>query len=190
MRAELAALQRELGITAIYVTHDQSEALSLGHRVAVLARGRLLHVAPPAELYNYPASVEVARFIGNPPMNLFAVVVGEGRLRLRDSTAELPCPLPLPPDTVWLLGIRAETLGVATADGWHWLGNAQVEATEYVGHELLVALKHPAAVVSPVFLRLPGTAAAPPPGSTLPLFAAPQPWCLFAPDSGARVYPP
>ena len=71
-RAEIRALQKRLGTTTIYVTHDQVEAMTMGDRVAVLRRGRVEQIAPPTELYDRPASAFVARFLGSPPMNLFA----------------------------------------------------------------------------------------------------------------------
>jgi multiple sugar transport system ATP-binding protein len=70
MRAEIAQLQRSLGTTTIYVTHDQTEAMTLGTRVAVISGGVLQQVAPPQELYRRPANLFVAGFIGSPPMNL------------------------------------------------------------------------------------------------------------------------
>jgi multiple sugar transport system ATP-binding protein len=70
MRAEIAQLQRSLATTTIYVTHDQTEAMTLGSRVAVLQHGVLQQVAPPQELYRHPANLFVAGFIGSPPMNL------------------------------------------------------------------------------------------------------------------------
>jgi multiple sugar transport system ATP-binding protein len=70
MRAEIAGLQRDLGVTTIYVTHDQVEAMTMGDRVAVLKRGILQQVDSPQNLYDYPANVFVAGFIGSPSMNL------------------------------------------------------------------------------------------------------------------------
>src|SRR5438552_3862171 len=69
MRAELVKLHRNLGVTTIYVTHDQTEAMTLGQRVTVLDRGVVQQVAEPQELYEYPANTFVASFIGSPPMN-------------------------------------------------------------------------------------------------------------------------
>ena len=71
-RAEIRALQKRLGTTTIYVTHDQVEAMTMGDRVAVLRAGRLEQVAPPTDLYDRPATGFVARFLGSPPMNLFS----------------------------------------------------------------------------------------------------------------------
>src|ERR687887_1949184 len=79
MRADIAALQSDLGITTVYVTHDQAEAMTLGHRVAVLHDGHLQQVGPPRELYERPANLFVAGFIGSPSMNLLpAESVGLG----------------------------------------------------------------------------------------------------------------
>jgi multiple sugar transport system ATP-binding protein len=70
MRADIAALQADFGITTVYVTHDQAEAMTLGHRVAVLHDAKLQQVGPPRELYERPANLFVAGFIGSPAMNL------------------------------------------------------------------------------------------------------------------------
>jgi multiple sugar transport system ATP-binding protein len=78
MRAEIARLQRSLGVTTIYVTHDQTEAMTLGSRVAVMRLGELQQVAPPQELYLRPANLFVASFIGSPAMNLVEADVERG----------------------------------------------------------------------------------------------------------------
>ncbi|MBZ4296269.1 ATP-binding cassette domain-containing protein, partial [Mycobacterium tuberculosis] len=74
-RAQIADLQRELGVTTIYVTHDQVEAMTMGDRVAVLKDGHLVQVDTPRNLYDHPNSEFVAGFIGSPAMNLFRVPV-------------------------------------------------------------------------------------------------------------------
>jgi multiple sugar transport system ATP-binding protein len=81
MRAEISLLHKELGITTIYVTHDQVEAMTLGQRVAVLRKGELQQVAEPQELYTRPTNLFVAGFIGSPAMNFF-----EGRLERLNGT--------------------------------------------------------------------------------------------------------
>jgi multiple sugar transport system ATP-binding protein len=81
MRAEIANLQAQLGVTTIYVTHDQVEAMTIGRRVAVIRRGRLLQVDDPQLIYDHPVELFVARFIGSPPMNLF-----ESRLEHADAS--------------------------------------------------------------------------------------------------------
>ena len=83
LRADIAALQADFGITTVYVTHDQSEAMTLGHRVAVLNDGHLQQCGPPRELYERPTNVFVAGFIGSPSMNLCTVPVSERRRIVR-----------------------------------------------------------------------------------------------------------
>ena len=78
MRAELKHLQHELKVTTIYVTHDQIEALTLAHRVAVMNSGRIEQLGTPKEIYNDPRTLFVAGFIGSPPMNLVDGEVGNG----------------------------------------------------------------------------------------------------------------
>jgi len=79
-RAEIVELQREIGVTMIYVTHDQAEAMTMGDRVAVLAEGRLQQVGPPVQVYDEPANLVVAGFVGSPPMNLLGGGSTTGRL--------------------------------------------------------------------------------------------------------------
>jgi multiple sugar transport system ATP-binding protein len=83
VRAEISALQRKLGVTTIYVTHDQVEAMTMGDRVAVMRKGELQQVADPQELYDRPVNLFVAGFIGSPAMNLL-----EARLEERDGRVE------------------------------------------------------------------------------------------------------
>ncbi|WP_018330450.1 ABC transporter ATP-binding protein [Actinomycetospora chiangmaiensis] len=80
MRAEIARLQRRLGITTVYVTHDQTEAMTLGDRVCVLRKGVVQQVASPRELYEQPANLFVAGFIGSPPMNFLPASAANGKL--------------------------------------------------------------------------------------------------------------
>jgi multiple sugar transport system ATP-binding protein len=95
MRSEISRIQRELGVTTIYVTHDQTEAMTLGHQVAVINKGVLQQVGSPQELYRHPRNTFVAGFIGSPAMNLVeaslvgdnqgtAVLMGEHRLAIPD----------------------------------------------------------------------------------------------------------
>jgi multiple sugar transport system ATP-binding protein len=93
MRAEIARIQRDLGVTTVYVTHDQSEAMTLGHRVCVMRGGLLQQAASPQDVYNRPANLFVAGFIGSPPMNLMRGSLersGEGLVvRLGDVTLDV-----------------------------------------------------------------------------------------------------
>jgi hypothetical protein len=90
MRTEISRMQRRLGTTTVYVTHDQTEAMTLGDRVAVLRRGFLQQVASPRELYEQPVNMFVAGFIGSPPMNFLPAVVSGQRLKLPFLEVDLP----------------------------------------------------------------------------------------------------
>jgi multiple sugar transport system ATP-binding protein len=89
-RAEIANLQRDLNTTTLYVTHDQTEAMTMGHRVAVLRDGVLQQVATPRELYDTPANVFVAGFIGSPSMNVLRASLTDAGARVGDLTVPLP----------------------------------------------------------------------------------------------------
>jgi multiple sugar transport system ATP-binding protein len=90
MRTEISRMQRRLGTTTVYVTHDQTEAMTLGDRVAVLRRGFLQQVASPRELYEQPVNMFVAGFIGSPPMNFLPAVVAGDRLKLPFLEIDVP----------------------------------------------------------------------------------------------------
>jgi multiple sugar transport system ATP-binding protein len=90
MRTEIARLQKRLGITTVYVTHDQTEAMTLGDRVAVLKRGLLQQLATPRELYENPGNLFVAGFIGSPPMNFMPAKVNGTSVELPFGTVEIP----------------------------------------------------------------------------------------------------
>lgn len=149
MRAEVAELQRALGTTMFYVTHDQVEAMTMGHRVAVMNEGTLHQVAPPAELYRHPANVFVAGFIGSPPMNLLdahLVDGSDGDLELRSGSLSVTLGRDavdrrgdlramVGPDVA--VGIRPEQIGLAAAgDGDGPVGI--VRMVEMLGSESLV----------------------------------------------------
>src|SRR6266511_3965496 len=89
MRAEIARIQRDLGVTTIYVTHDQVEAMTMGDRVAVMRGGFLQQVGPPQELYDRPVNLFVAEFIGSPAMNLVRASLAGGELRFGDHALRL-----------------------------------------------------------------------------------------------------
>jgi len=125
MRAEITQLQRSLGITSLYVTHDQVEAMTMGDRIAVMRHGVLQQVGTPSELYREPANLFVASFMGSPPMNLVRARVtresGELRCNIGSGALVVPGPLvrALEPYTGGevALGIRPEDLGVVPIDG-------------------------------------------------------------------------
>jgi ABC-type sugar transport system ATPase subunit len=112
MRVEIVELHRRIGTTTIYVTHDQTEAMTLGERVVVMSAGRTLQVGTPREIYDAPADTFVASFLGSPAMNLLRVVVrhgGGGATASLEGGAVLPAPTALP-DGEAELGVRAEDL--------------------------------------------------------------------------------
>jgi multiple sugar transport system ATP-binding protein len=121
LRAELSTMQRHLGATTIYVTHDQVEAMSLGDRVAVMRAGRVVQCAPPTELYRVPVDIFVATFIGSPSMNVvrgvlvadgtgLAVRLGHDLITLDDATADRWRQADLRPGRTLAIGIRPEAL--------------------------------------------------------------------------------
>jgi multiple sugar transport system ATP-binding protein len=133
MRADIAALQSDFGVTTVYVTHDQSEAMTLGHRVAVLHHGRLQQCGPPRELYDRPVNMLVAGFIGSPSMNLCTVPLdADGNVSL----GGVPVPLPEPARNGRarvVVGVRPESLEVA-GEG---IG-ARVDVVEELGADAFV----------------------------------------------------
>jgi multiple sugar transport system ATP-binding protein len=92
MRAEIKRIQQRLGTTAIYVTHDQIEAMTMGHRIAILNVGKLQQVGTPLEVYEQPANLFVAAFIGSPPMNFIRARLAEGGARLDGGAFSIPTP--------------------------------------------------------------------------------------------------
>ena len=109
MRAEIARLQRRLGVTTLYVTHDQTEAMTMADRVAVMRRGTLQQVAPPQELYDHPGNLFVAGFIGSPSMNLV-----EGRIGSDCTTIEIGAQRLVPSAQWWAARPALAGLAMAT----------------------------------------------------------------------------
>ncbi len=113
MRAELRHLQKELGTTTIYVTHDQVEAMTLADRIVILNDAKIQQMGSPAEIYARPANTFVAGFIGSPPMNLIEGTVAAGRFQHAAGTLELAGQ----PDGPAAIGIRPEDLRVVETGG-------------------------------------------------------------------------
>jgi multiple sugar transport system ATP-binding protein len=162
MRAEIAALQHQLGVTTLYVTHDQVEAMTMGDRVAVMKNGRLMQCAPPQELYDQPANVFVAAFMGSPKMNLFKSVLtrdqddgvqvqfGPQRLKLDAQSVRGLRAFTAGPVTV---GIRPEAFSVAAgADAEHSL-DVRADVVEMLGSETLVHFIAPVETASDADVR-------------------------------------
>ncbi|ADB51354.1 ABC transporter ATP-binding protein [Conexibacter woesei] len=151
MRAEIARLQDDLGVTTIYVTHDQIEAMTMGDRVAVMRKGRLQQVATPQELYDHPVNLFVGGFIGSPAMNLveaifeqanggFAVRLGDQRLGLPQDLVDARPALSEWVGRELVLGIRPESLEDAAETGADTPSDrrlrAQVTLREALGSEV------------------------------------------------------
>jgi len=122
-RVELKRIQRELGKTLIYVTHDQEEAMSVADRIAILEDGKIRQIGAPAEIYDRPASTYVARLLGSPMMNILKSVRGEGGVEAAEGTIRI-ADRAAPADAVEI-GLRPEDIkvrpwpGAATADAAH-----------------------------------------------------------------------
>jgi len=164
MRLEIRQLQRDLGVTAVYVTHDQVEAMTLADRMVVMHAGRADQIGPPLEVYENPATTFVAGFIGSPPMNFVPVgLVGLGA----------------PEGTV--LGIRPEHVElVSGSDRLH----GTVVYAEALGAETLVHVRLADGTLATV--RQDGTAPTPPEGSDVGLIWAEAHQKLFGAD-GTRL---
>jgi multiple sugar transport system ATP-binding protein len=144
MRIEIKRLHQKLGATIIYVTHDQVEAMTMSTRIVVMNGGRIVQVGSPAEIYDTPADLFVARFVGSPSMNLIPGVVeaSSGRQALRIDGTALPLPdgVDLPEGRKMTLGIRPESLRLDPADGGVAL-EGTVEVVEPTGADTLVVLQ-------------------------------------------------
>ena len=188
-RVELSRLHRKLGATMVYVTHDQSEALTLGDRIAVLKEGVLQQIASPMELYERPANKFVAGFIGSPSMNFIEGVVERPgatpntcMFRSRDVSVDVPCD-GAPSGRVFL-GVRPQHIEVAGEGEGRACG--EVGVVEPMGNELIV------------YITLTGgdriVATAPPqasikPGDMVSVRILPDGVHLFDAGSGTRIGP-
>ncbi len=156
MRAEMKRLLREVRATTLYVTHDQSEALSLADRIAVMRDGRILQVGPAKRVYDDPVDVFVAQFIGTPGMNVLRGWVDAAGVVMEGHRLSVPVPDGLRPGDEVMLGVRAENVRASGEGGDGWL-KAEVSVVELLGtHNLLtVALGgQTLRVAAPTDLRL------------------------------------
>jgi multiple sugar transport system ATP-binding protein len=190
MRSELARLHERLATTTVYVTHDQVEAMTLGQRVAVLKDGLLQQVDTPQHLYNHPANLFVAAFIGSPPMNLVEADVAERSLSFGGFSLPVPVDAGLEPyhGRRVILGIRPSDL--EDCDVWHNedLPTIEVrsEVTEELGSEVNVIF----AVDAPPVLTEDTLAAASDEGDhdNIPLIADTQSQARFCARVDARTH--
>jgi multiple sugar transport system ATP-binding protein len=137
MRTELLALHKKLGITTLYVTHDQTEAMTLGDRVVVMNHGVVQQVDKPEQLYRHPGNLFVATFIGSPSMNLVAGATADGRLRLGTRSVSMP---ELRAHNDVIVGFRPEDATLAAPDSTTSFPG-EVEITEMLGPEILAHIR-------------------------------------------------
>ncbi|HEX6900650.1 MAG TPA: sn-glycerol-3-phosphate ABC transporter ATP-binding protein UgpC [Thermoanaerobaculia bacterium] len=146
MRAEISRLQKSLQTTTVYVTHDQIEAMTMGDRIAVMSKGELQQVGTPLEVYEMPANMFVASFIGTPPMNFVPATLADGGATVVASGFRVPVPEPARAAAAGkdggkvVFGIRPENIREAARDGSGRTVpvTAKVEFVEPLGHEVIV----------------------------------------------------
>jgi multiple sugar transport system ATP-binding protein len=187
MRADIASLQSDFGVTTVYVTHDQSEAMTLGHRVAVLRDGFLQQCAAPRELYEHPANTFVAGFIGSPSMNLLSVPLGSnGSVALGGVALALPDAVRSAASAAgWseiTVGVRPESLELA-AEGIP----AQVQVVEEVGADAFVFCTAELGGVDTKLVARAGAKRAPARGEHVTLRPVVEEAHLFDPVDGTRL---
>jgi sn-glycerol 3-phosphate transport system ATP-binding protein len=134
MRQEIRAIQRALGITMVYVTHDQVEAMSMADRVILLNAGRIEQNGTPADLYEAPANVFVARFIGTPPMNLLALEAGNGGAVIAGTSGPAVASADRAAGT---LGVRPEHITLGRDTGV----DARIDGVEYLGADSVLTCR-------------------------------------------------
>jgi multiple sugar transport system ATP-binding protein len=185
-RTQIAALQRRLAVTTVYVTHDQVEAMTMGDRVAVLDDGVLQQCATPKELFTRPVNVFVAGFIGSPAMNLLPANVGD------DGATHGSLTVPLTPEHRAALTSDAVTLGVRP-EGWHVATegglDVRVAVVEELGSESFLYCTDPSAdgvAAAQVVARAEGLSSNVP-GDQVSLVPLPDRLHLFDSATGARL---
>lgn len=143
MRAEIARIQERMQVTTVYVTHDQTEAMTLGDRIAVLRQGRVQQIGTPRELYAHPCNLFVAGFLGSPSMNFFPAKLDAGRISLPMGVLDTPIELrkQLPEETREVIaGIRPEDIRITqpgeAEPGAGYLFRTIVERVEWLGADL------------------------------------------------------
>jgi sn-glycerol 3-phosphate transport system ATP-binding protein len=179
-RLEIQKLHRELGITSLFVTHDQVEAMTLAQRMLVLNAGRMEQFGTPEEVYQRPASTFVAGFIGSPPMNLM-----QGRAEgagFHIGGQRLALPQAAPRDGELILGLRPEH--ALWAEGGDGTWELQVDVVETLGAERLVYCRLGQTLFT---ARIDGTLPSPKPGQRVPLRVPAERLHWFDPQTQARV---
>ena len=178
MRTEIKKLYKQLGKTTVYVTHDQIEAMTLATRIAVMHGGRLQQFAEPKVIYEQPANMFVAGFMGSPAMNFIPAEVADGRLRLTgDASLPLPAGTSLPNGRKVVLGLRPEHLSPGSGI------RAPVEVVEPTGAETIVILRLGGQEITARF----DPDSAPREGDAIDLAVAIDKASLFDPDTEERL---
>ena len=137
MRLEIKQLQRRLGVTSLYVTHDQVEAMTLADRIVVMNDGVIEQVGTPMDLFNNPANTFVAGFLGSPPMNQIKGRLSENGARIGDAEIALPGPMQGQAGRDVIVGIRPEHVTLTPGDGTSALPIA-LDLVEPLGSEALL----------------------------------------------------
>jgi len=185
-RSQIAELQRRLGITTVYVTHDQVEAMTMGHRVAVLSGGKLQQCDTPRQLYDNPVNQFVAGFIGSPAMNLQTAPLTEGGARLAGTVIPLPTAVRTAASQAGLrelvIGIRPEHLHLADGTGEI---KGEVMLVEELGADALLHVRL-AESGNQVVARTEGRKP-PAPGQDVTFRVQPDDIFAFDPATGARI---
>jgi sn-glycerol 3-phosphate transport system ATP-binding protein len=179
-RLEIQKLHRELGITSLFVTHDQVEAMTLAQRMIVMHAGRMEQFGTPEEVYQRPATTFVAGFIGSPPMNLLHGVADGSRFTTGGQT--LPLPQPAPRGGELILGLRPEHALWAAGGSGTW--ELQVDVVEMLGAERLLYCRLGDTLFT---VRIEGTLPPPRPGDRVPLHVAAERLHWFDPSTLARL---
>jgi multiple sugar transport system ATP-binding protein len=183
-RADIVDLHDELGATFVYVTHDQVEAMTMATRIAVLDNGRLQQVGTPREIYDRPANVFVARFVGSPSMNLLAATVDGRSATVAGGTIVIPGEVGLAPGEMVTIGVRPEHLRIAGTN--EPAIDATVTTTEWLGHEQVVTADVGGETVA---VRSVDSGALPAPGTSLRLTVDADHVHLFDHGTGHRIEP-
>jgi multiple sugar transport system ATP-binding protein len=179
MRSEITQLHRRLGVTFLYVTHDQAEAMTMSDRVAVMIEGNLLQVARPQDVYSSPDHVNVARFIGSPRINLMpATVARSGTIDV--AGLRIPCTAEAPLGSSLIVGVRPEWF--TPAEPGQDSISGRIRLVEHLGSDLFVHLDVPD-VSEPVIARVqPERFAELEIGKTMRIGVPPQRVLLFKED--------
>jgi multiple sugar transport system ATP-binding protein len=184
-RTQIASLQRRLGVTTVYVTHDQIEAMTMGDRVALLKDGALMQCDTPRRMYDHPDNVFVAGFIGSPAMNLFDVPVIDGGVKFGSGIHPIERGILDGVGKEVTLGVRPEDLLITTQDQGL---PVTVEVVEELGADAYIygSTKETAGDVKPIIVRVDGRTP-PEKGSVVHLLPKPGHVHLFHSDSGQRI---